>query len=299
MKYPIFFLLSIFTFISCAQKEDPEVFDPLPGETMEKVTEGDPPHEYGGWYCPDNFGFVPVDIQELEKVPIVQDRLPTREEASSGHSLIFVDTAKYKDARPLDIQLPAVARRNSHGNGIAELIIVIQAVVIGEDTIVGYRFPSGGNGSARLKEVTFLSDQDVRDIGPAPFFYEKITVKATKEDIWNAMITTQHARDLGERFDQLLFFNSEWNELSEAHLEYDEGKSSASGYVGNHFGNIYLHIDYDNDGHHFSEKILIGNSEDGSAEFHMAMGPYPTGLAKEASKWKDWMQEVKGIVDSR
>ena len=40
-----------------------------------------------------------------------------------------------------------------------ELIIVIQAIVVQEDTVVGYRFANGGNGSDWLKE--FLSMQKV------------------------------------------------------------------------------------------------------------------------------------------
>jgi hypothetical protein len=49
-------------------------------------------HRYGGWYCPDNLnGFPAVDIQDWDAVPVINDRLPTREEAQNGTSLMYID----------------------------------------------------------------------------------------------------------------------------------------------------------------------------------------------------------------
>ena len=128
------------------------------------------PHRYGGWYCPDNFGFVPVDIQKLDEVPAIMGRLPTEQELRDNKSLINVDTEKYPDARALEMELPRVARIYSGRKGMSELVIVIQAIVVSEDSIVGYRFPNGGNGSAWLSDVTFLSDEEVAGLGGTAVF---------------------------------------------------------------------------------------------------------------------------------
>ena len=144
------------------------------------------PHQYGGWYCPDNFGFVPVDIQELSKVPVVNGRFPTKQELQSNMSLIDVDTSKYSDARVLKMDLPRVARINNQSLGMTELIIVIQAIVVQKDTIVGYRFANGGNGSARINKVTFVSKDELAAMGSQPFYYSKSILNASTKDIWNA-----------------------------------------------------------------------------------------------------------------
>ena len=65
-------------------------------ETIEKEgkTEdenpNDEPHQYSGWYCPDNFGFKPVDISDLSSVPVVRDRMPSKEETQNGTSLMYL-----------------------------------------------------------------------------------------------------------------------------------------------------------------------------------------------------------------
>lgn len=256
------------------------------------------PHSYGGWYCPDNFGFPPVDLQELDKVPVVIDRLPTKEEASNGTSLIFVDTEKYPDARPLAMKLPRVARSYTDHNGINELIIVIQAVVIGTDTVVGFRYLDGGNGSARISEVTFLSDREVADIGPTPFVYLHTDIKASREKIWEAITQTEFAKELGEKFDKKAFFASDWTDESNAHLNLDTDSVRAAGIVMTHFGNLYMQIDYDYNGFHFAEKLLIGENEDGSANLHIMSGPYPDDFKAQNKIWEKWVKEVKTLSEA-
>ena len=252
------------------------------------------PHRYGGWYCPDNFGFVPVDIQHLDEVPAVENRLPTQEELQDHKSLINVDTEKYPDARALEMDLPRVARIYSEHKGMSELIIVIQAIVVTGDTVVGYRFPNGGNGSAWMSDVTFLSENEVDDMGAQPFFYTRSVLKASKEEIWKAITETKYAKQLGEDFDQQEFFSSEWTADSKAYLSLDTGVEKASGYVGTVFGNAYLHIDYNRDGFHYSEKMLmVENHDDNTTELFVASGPFPDNFKKHKSNWQSWFDEVR------
>jgi len=265
-------------------------------ETANKYQE---PHAYGGWFCPDNFGgFPPVDIQELSLVPVVKDRLPTQEETRDGRSLIFVDESEYPDAHPLKMDLPQVATIYSPHNELNELIIVIQALVIGSDTIVGYRFPNGGNGSAWYGEVTFLSDKEVKAMGARPHVYEKLEIKASKEAVWNAIIKTSYAKKLGSQFNQREFFNSKWTPDSRAHLEKYADDLRAKGMVADVWGNIYMHIDYDQSGFHHAEKLLISGNEDNmTAELHMVAGPYPKDVFSQKQLWKTWMDEVKVMAE--
>lgn len=273
-------------------------------EKIEKNTEpitsaNNEPHQYGGWYCPDNFGFVPVDIQKLKEVPVIADRLPTKQELHMNMSLIDVDTMKYPDAKALKMDLPRVARVYSERLGINELIIVIQAIVVQNDTIVGYRFANGGNGSARIREVRFLTNDEVTAMGSQPFYYAKSVLKASIKDIWNAMRKTDYFKQLGRKFNKQELFDSEWNSKSEAQLSLDTNDEKAAGFVGMVFGNYYLHIDYDRNGFHYSEKLLmIENQNDHTIEFFFASGPFPKDFEKRKLDLDNWLQAVKKISEA-
>ena len=72
------------------------------------------PHKYGGWHCPDNLGgFPPIDIQDLNQINVIRDRMPTQEETRTGASLMFFDPTEFPDAKPLDLKLPRVAKTYS------------------------------------------------------------------------------------------------------------------------------------------------------------------------------------------
>jgi len=282
-KLSLSFLFSfLLVFVSCNSQEATKEHSETPREEPEPLAEKKKePHQYGGWYCPDNFGFVPVDVQKLDAVPAIADRLPTEQELRDNKSLIAVDTAQYPDARALEMELPRVARIHSTHKGMDELIIVIQAIVVMEDTVmedtvVGYRFANGGNGSAWLSEVTFLSADEVAGMGSQPFYYSTSVLNASKEDIWRAITKTDYAKGLGEKFNQREFFAAEWTPESHARLDFSSFREKASGYVATVFGNVYLHIDYDREGFHYSEKLLmIENQENHTTELFFASGPYP------------------------
>ena len=288
----ITFMLLIF--VSCSSQETTKEHSETPDEVPEsEVSKKDEPHRYGDWYCPDNFGFTPVDIMKLDEVPAIADRLPTEQELDNNMSLIRVDTEKYPSARALEMDLPRVASIYSEHKGMSELIIVIQAIVIQEDTVVGYRFANGGNGSAWMSDVTFLSEAEVAGMGSQPFFYSKSVLKAPSEDIWRAIGKTDYFKQLGVKFDQHEFFSSEWNPESEAYLNLDTDDEKAAGYVGMVYGNYYLHIDYDRDGFHYSEKLLMmENHEENTTEFFFASGPYPEGFEKQKLDLDRWVEAV-------
>ena len=299
-RFSIYILSSIFLvsgLSSCRNLSNEQAKNldknPETSKTKSFVSVNNEPHPYGGWYCPDNFGFVPVDIQKLKEVSVIADRLPTKQEVQNNMSLIDVDIEKYPDARALKMELPQVARIYSDRLGINELIIVIQAIVVQNDTIVGYRFANGGNGSARISEVSFLSKDEVTAMGSQPFYYAKSVLKASTKDIWNAMRKTDYFKQLGKKFNKKEFFTSEWNSKSQAQLSLDTDGEKAAGFVGMVFGNYYLHIDYDRNGFHYSEKLLMmENQNDHTTEFFFACGPFPKDFEKRKLDLDKWLQTV-------
>ncbi len=297
IKYYLFASILGISLLSCAQEEkiaEPKKVSVSEEILIAKANNHRMPHPYGGWYCPDNFGFKPVNIQELDQVPAIHDRLPTKEEASNGTSLIYVDSSKYPDAFPLEMELPRLAKIYNPYKEMSELIIVIQAIVIGEDTILGYRFPSGGNGSAWIGQVSFLSKNAVDEMGHQPMIYKKSTLKGKREDVWSYFTKSKYAKDLGIKFNEVSFFSSEWTGDSRRQLKIDNEYVQAKGWIANHYGCIYMQLDYLIQGEQYTEKMLICDSEEeGYSDLHFAAGPFFSGMEKEEKKWSMLVEEIE------
>lgn len=126
-----------------------------------------------GWYCPDNVkGFPPVDIKFWNTVRIVNGRLPTFEETQNGTSLIYYDTTNTPDAKPYKMFLPKLASFYCNFTKKVETVIVIQIVQTATDTVVGYRFLTGGNGTGNFREFHFLTDDEVKKVGGSSLWNE-------------------------------------------------------------------------------------------------------------------------------
>lgn len=287
-------------FLAACSQETKQETNSSSQKTKTSTQVAQEPHRYGGWYCPDNFGFEPVDIQELDKVPAVADRLPTEEELQNHQSLIKIDTEKYPNARALPMDLPRVARVYQPQSGIEELVIIIQAIVVQEDTVVGYRFANGGNGSARIGEITLLSNEEVEKLGAQPFYYQRIEVNASTKEIWTALQQSTYFAQLATKFNQQQFFNADWHPEAETSLELSSEIETANGFVGMVFGNFYLHIDYMRNGFHYSEKLMISENPDGKpTEIYFASGPYPTDFAKQQAKQDAWLAKVERLCKTK
>lgn len=299
--YANYFLL-LFVLSSCQNSDKAQTEKQVTNtdsSTKSFTTVNAEPHQYGGWYCPDNFGFVPVDVQKLNEVPAIAHRLPTKEEIKKCMSLIEVDIMKYPDAKALNMDLPKLASIPSERLGVKELIVVIQAIVVQSDTIVGYRFVNGGNGSSRIKDVSFLSNDEVKAMGSQPFYYSKSVLKASPSDIWRAMSKTNYFKQLGTKFDKQKFFSSELNANAQVELSLSNKQENAVGFVGMVFGNYYLHIDYDRNGVHYSEKLLmIENKDSQTTELFFASGPFPKDFEKQKTDLESWMQDVKKVSEA-
>ncbi len=295
-------IMSVLFFNSCGQEKVLEIENDITESVHESVEiKNADPHYYSGWFCPDNLGgFPPADIQSLNLIPVVNDRLPTKEETENGTSLMYFDPAEVENAIPLDMTLPKVARIHSGHNNIKELIIVIQAVVIDTDTVVGYRFVNGGNGSAWLSEVDFLSDQELKNVGPTPYVFLETEIKASKKEVWEAISSTQYAKELGVKFHVKEFFETEWKDDSVAYLNMSTNSVNATGTISDVYGNLYMHVDYMYDNFHFNEKILvIEDSETKTSRIQFVSGPYPNEIDLSTEKWERWFQSVKELSEEK
>ena len=118
-----------------------------------------------GWFCPDNISmFPPVEIKSWNKVPVVNGRLPTFEETQNGTSLIYYDINKTPDAKAYDTTLPKLASFFCPATKKEETVIVIQIVQTKKDTVVGYRFLTGGNGTHDFRDFHFLTDSEIKKV---------------------------------------------------------------------------------------------------------------------------------------
>ena len=284
---------AVFSLSACSQTDDSQSKKAVPDEPAVKQEKQRQLHAYGGWYCPDNLGgFPPMNVQMLDKLEVVEGRLPTREETRNGRSLMYIDTSKSPDAMAPAIDLPRLACYFNDYSDKKELVIIIQAVTAGPDTVVGFRYVDGGNGSSWYDEVTFLTDEEVVDVGATPFVFFTAEIDAPKEKVWEAVTKTSYARQLGERFDQQAFFASPWQANSRVRLDYETIGEKATGSASLHFGNIYMQIHYTYRDKDYVEKLLILDSGRG-AKLQFVSGPYGADYMDYERTWNIWLEDVK------
>lgn len=296
------FIINFIWFSSCDQKNDPinkietsiKVEQPL---KLKYKTQ----HPYGGTSCPDNLrGFPPVDIQELDKVPVVQGRLPTEEETRNGNSLMYFDPIKSPSARSLDMKLPKLARYYSDYTKKNELVIVIQVVEVENDTVVGFRYLNGGNGSAWFSEVTFSSEEEIKKLGATPFVSNNVEINASKEIIWEVITSPTYAKELGEMFDANAFLESDWENGSKVYFKYEPDNVVTTGIITASWENLYIQVDYNFDGYHYAEKFLILENENtNTTQLHIACGPYGEDFEDQIIVWNNWLQKVKELSEKK
>lgn len=258
-------------------------------------------HPFGGWSCPDNLrGFPPVNIQDLEKIKVVEGRLPTKEETENGTSLLYFDPFEHSTARPLDISLPQLARCYSEYTKKNELVVIIQAVEVENDTIVGFRYLNGGNGSAYFNEVVLMKQGEIEKLGSTPFVSKNIEIKAPKAKIWEVITNPEYAKTLGEIFDKNAYMESDWENGSKVYFKYGPDNIAATGIITASWKDLYIQVDYNFEGYHYAEKFLIlNNDNEGASQFHIACGPYGEDFEAQKVVWDNWLQKVKELSENK
>jgi hypothetical protein len=257
------------------------------------------PHNYGGYYCPDNLGGFPaVDINNWENVPVVNGKMATKEETQNGTSLIFVDDGKYPDAKPLDIKMPKLARYYNRHSGKEEIIIVIQALNISNDSIVGFRYLNGGNGSARLNEIKLLSDSEIKDIPSSKFVSINIKINATQDEIWDVLTKPEYTKRLQVIFDEKNTFMANLGKGVNVNYAYSHGGPITSEFAGNVYGNQYIQIDCETGDYQYVEKfLLLENEQTKMTELQIVCGPYIDDFKSQNIILKKWAKKVKELSE--
>jgi len=292
------FLTLLFT--SCHQNTDANSkIESIAKEQQTQKPKKRVQHPYGGWSCPDNIlGFPAVNLQELNKVPVVKGRLPTKEETQNGTSLMYFDTTKVPNAKPLDIPLPKLARYYSEYTKKNELVIVIQAVIAENDTVVGFRYLNGGNGSDWFRQVNFISNEELAKLGATPFVSQSLEINAPDRKIWEVITSPIYAKKLGVIFEKGAHIKSDWKQDAKVHLKYEPNKIIHTGIITALWQNSYLQIDYNLDGYHYAEKILIlENKDNDNIDLHIVSGPYGEDFEAQKVVWNNWLQKVKELSE--
>ncbi|MFT5778532.1 MAG: hypothetical protein ACI837_001488 [Crocinitomicaceae bacterium] len=285
--------------LSCSQTTSTVEDNKVEIPTEEKNTKKQEPHNYGGYYCPDNLGGFPaVDIDNWESVPVVNGRMATREETQNGTSLIFVDDEKYPDAKPLDMTMPKLARFYTINSKKEEIIIVIQAINVSNDSVVGFRYLNGGNGSARLNDVTILSDTEIEKIASSRFVTFDIKINATKDEVWNVLTKPEYSKALQAIFDKENTLSADWNKSSIVNFKYLRGLLTTSEFAGNLYGNQYIQFDGAMHDYHYVEKFLLSeNEETNKSKLHIVCGPYGDDFKSQKVILTQWAQKVKELSE--
>ena len=256
-------------------------------------------HPYGSWYCPDNLtNFPPVNIKNWESVPVVNGRLPTKEEARNGTSLIYFDPVKYPDAQPIDMKMPKLARFYNVNTRKKELVIVIEAVVAEDDTITGFRYLNGGNGSARIHKIDFLTESEVDKLSYSSFVHFKMKINASPEEIWSVMTEEKYAKQLQSIFDENNELSPDWKKRSKVNFKYFKEGVTTSEYASLLFGSYYAQRDYDFTVYQHVEKFLLLESENKKyTELNVVCGPYGYDFLQQQAVLMSWAGKVKALSE--
>ena len=291
--------LCLTAFMSCSQNNQ-TVKNNKVEKPIEKVgVTKQEPHRYGGYYCPDNLGGFPaVDINNWKNVPVVNGRMATREETQNGTSLIFVDLEKYPDTKPLDIKMPKLARYFNENSGKEEIIIVIQALEVSNDSVVGFRYLNGGNGSAFLDQVKFLSDKEVENMASSRFVSLNLDINASKNKIWEVLTKAEYSKTLQAIYDKENKLKTDWNKGSKVNFKYPDAGYITSEFAGNVYGNQYIQIDFEFENNQYVQKFLVGeNQETKSSELIIVCGPYGDDFINQNTILINWAQKVKELSE--
>lgn len=114
--------------------------------------------------CPDALDFAPIDIRNWDKTPVVNGRLPTYEETHNGMSIHHYGGEANKAVKVYNMTLPRLASVYSNRTKQYETVVVIQIVQTTKDTVVGYRYLTGGCGGSLFKDFHFLTVPEIQNV---------------------------------------------------------------------------------------------------------------------------------------
>lgn len=256
-------------------------------------------HKYGGWYCPDNvYGFPAVNLKDWANVPVIENRLPTEEEVQTESSLIYIDKVKYPDAKAVNIKLPQLAKFFNHSSQKNEIIIVIQAVEVEGDTVLGFRYLNGGNGSSLYHEVTFIDEKEVSTIADASFVDIEISIDAAEDKVWKIMTSSAYTDELVSVFDSPKSLFKNWKTKSGLNFNYTDKENLTADYGDKLFGNWYIQNDYLINENPYVEKFFIHKDDmTNKTVLKIVCGPYINDFDYQKIVLQNWGNKVKALSE--
>jgi len=114
--------------------------------------------------CPDALNFPPIDIKNWDKTPVVNGRLPTYEETHNGMSIHHYGGEANNYVKVLNMTLPRLASIYSNRTKKYKTVVVIQIVHTAKDTVVGYRYLTGGCGGSLFRNFHFLTVPEIQNV---------------------------------------------------------------------------------------------------------------------------------------
>jgi hypothetical protein len=290
-------LLVMSLFIACSvnnktDKEEKKVVDKTCNASKCKKEKVEP-HRYGGWYCPDNLkGFPAVDIADWKNVPVVNGRMATKEESQNGTSLIFVDMELYPNAKHLDIKMPRLASFFNQSANREDLVIVIQAINVDNDSVVGFRYLNGGNGSANLSEVKLLSKNEIEALTPSKFVTQTVHITAMQDKVWDVLTNSDYKSELDQTFNSKNNLSHDWRKTTNVNFHYANAGNITAPYADKLYGNFYIQNDYDN--LQYTEKFFVFyNQETMQTELKLVCGPFRDDFDVQNKALSNWAKQVK------
>jgi len=173
-----------------------------------------------------------------------------------------------------------------------DFVIVIQAFAVGEDSIVGFRYLNGGNGSARVSGVRFPNDAEIEKISNSRFVSHDISINATQDEIWQILTNTEFAEKLKTTFDKDNQQKSDWRANSNVNFYYKNRGLVNALFANKIFGCYYVQNDYGN--LNYIEKfLLLQNPETKITELKIVCGPYREDFETQKNILAGWAQKVK------
>ncbi len=93
----------------------------------------------------------PIHQQHWQATPCIRGRQATEQDVKDGRAVFYVNGS----AIPADLPLPACAYQRIE-NGSEQPVVVVQAEVVPDGTLLGVRPLAGGNGICLMGEVRML-----------------------------------------------------------------------------------------------------------------------------------------------
>ncbi|MCT4663725.1 MAG: hypothetical protein N4A45_00660 [Flavobacteriales bacterium] len=286
----------VLLFVSCASKNQEEILVKQVEIKKEKQQE---PHRFGGWYCPDNLhGFPAVNIQDWEKVPVIQGRMPSEQEVKTEASLIYVNPKEYPDAKIISKQFPKLGKFFNKHTQREELVIVIQGFTVQKDTILGFRYLNGGNGSSRFHEIQFLSEKEIQEIPKNTFVTGKIEIIAGEKKIWKVLTDMSYRRELQALFDPKKELSKKWFEKTNVNYHYPKAKTPTATFGDKMFGSYYIQNDFQE--HNFTIKFFLDfDQKTNTTHLVYACGPFEKNDSEAQNQLVKWTEQIKMLAEMK